>query len=59
MLLTFNPSQDKGKMWQLETQTTFGDLSMLFENRFLYTYSDTLLGMRKISFRRNVFEINC
>ena len=59
MLLSFNHSQDNGKMWQSETITTFGVLSMVFEHRFLYTYSATLLTMSKIFYRKNVFEIIC
>ena len=45
-------------MWQPETKTTF-DLSMFSENRFLHTYSFTRLGMTKIVYRKQVFEINC
>ena len=29
------------------------------ENRFLYTYSATRLGMSKIIYRKNIYEMNC
>ena len=59
MLSSFNASQDNGKIWQSETQTTFGCLSTVFENRFLCTYSATFLVISKIFFGKNIFGINC
>ena len=59
MLLSFNASQDNREMWQSETKTTFGVLSMVYENRFLNNYSANLLTMSKIIYRKNDFEINC